>query len=541
MASGDNEGKLRVWALDNDEHTLKKEMICSGIDIRDLAWDSESKRIAMGGDGHGRQSPLSCIRRRMIRAFMWDTGSDLGEFTGHSRGVNSVDFRPCRPFRLVSSSDDMLVSFYQGPPFKFDHSDAHHKNFVHAVRYSPDGAYFVSVSGDKTIDLFEGKTGEFLRTISAANGHSKGLYGVGWEPDSKHIYTVSADCTVKYWNVESGECEATLPIGDGKSLEVNQLGLDCLGELRVSLSFNSDLNVIEQGATGYSTIVGHQGAVNTCSFSRNTGTVLTSGSDGRVIEWSAGRGRVIAHHKGNCNGAVESNGACVSIGWDDTVRFTDLVSLQETAAVKLDEQPMLLRAAGENVVVIAANHIYLFREQQLVDTLTLPQEARAGDMDECGLLVAVAVEKQRRECVEVYSLDTGKIQYLCDTANHELDYHRSRISVLRFSPDGAKIAVGDAGREIKVWEIGKPEPVITRKWMAHQSTVTTICWAPEGDRLVSGSVDGRIVVWNMSKPREINERPQIHPGGVFCVDWADNNVVYTCGDDACVREVQLVM
>ena len=119
-------------------------MICSGIDIRDLAWDSESKRIAMGGNGHGRQSPLSCIRRRMIRAFMWDTGSDLGEFTGHSRGVNrfplprlstrSVDFRPCRPFRLVSSSDDMLVSFYQGPPFKFDHSDAHHKNFVHAVR-----------------------------------------------------------------------------------------------------------------------------------------------------------------------------------------------------------------------------------------------------------------------------------------------------------------------------------------------------------------------------------------------------------------------
>ena len=79
------------------------------------------------------------------------------------------------------------------------------------------------------------------------------------------------------------------------------------------------------------------------------------------------------------------------------MRFTDLVSLQETAAVKLDEQPMLLRAAGENVVLIAAksgrgvglrrSHIYLFREQQLVDTLTQPQEARAGDMDECGLLV----------------------------------------------------------------------------------------------------------------------------------------------------------
>lgn len=82
------------------------------------------------------------------------------------------------------------------------------------------------------------------------------------------------------------------------------------------------------------------------------------------------------------------------------MRFTDLMSLQETAAVKLDEQPMLLRAAGENVVVIAAkcerraglrrSHIYLFREQQLVDTLTLPREAHAGDLDECGLLVVRA-------------------------------------------------------------------------------------------------------------------------------------------------------
>lgn len=88
-------------------------------------WDSESKRIAICGDGRGR----------LIRAVMWDTGSDLGEFTGHSRGINSVDFRPCRPFRMISSSDDTLVSFYQGPPFKFDHSDNHHKNFVHAVRY----------------------------------------------------------------------------------------------------------------------------------------------------------------------------------------------------------------------------------------------------------------------------------------------------------------------------------------------------------------------------------------------------------------------
>ena len=100
-------------------------------------WDCESKRIAVCGDGRGRYgiSEINSNRSRLIRAVMWDTGSDLGEFTGHSRGINSCDFRPCRPYRLVSCADDMLVSFYQGPPFRFDHSDPHHKNFVHAVRY----------------------------------------------------------------------------------------------------------------------------------------------------------------------------------------------------------------------------------------------------------------------------------------------------------------------------------------------------------------------------------------------------------------------
>ena len=104
--------------------------------------------------------------------------------------------------------------------------------------------------------------------------------------------------------MESGVCETTLAIGDGKSLDVNQLGcrscsgaspvVDSLGDLRVSVSYNSDINIIEQGAAGYTVLIGHQGAVNTCSYSRNTGTVFTAGSDGRVIEWSAGRGKVIA-------------------------------------------------------------------------------------------------------------------------------------------------------------------------------------------------------------------------------------------------------
>ena len=66
-----------------------------------------------------------------------------------------------------------------------------------------------------------------------------------------------------------------------------------MGDLCVSVSFNSDINLIEKGATGYTTLIGHQGPANTCSYSRDMGSVFTAGSDGRVIEWVQGRGRLI--------------------------------------------------------------------------------------------------------------------------------------------------------------------------------------------------------------------------------------------------------
>lgn len=49
----------------------------------------------------------------------WDSGTNVGEFDGHSRRVLSCAFKPTRPFRIVTCGEDYLVNFYEGPPFKF--------------------------------------------------------------------------------------------------------------------------------------------------------------------------------------------------------------------------------------------------------------------------------------------------------------------------------------------------------------------------------------------------------------------------------------
>ena len=57
--------------------------------------------------------------RRRLWLFRWDSGTNVGEFDGHSRRVLSCAFKPTRPFRIVTCGEDFLVNFYEGPPFKF--------------------------------------------------------------------------------------------------------------------------------------------------------------------------------------------------------------------------------------------------------------------------------------------------------------------------------------------------------------------------------------------------------------------------------------
>jgi WD40 repeat protein len=109
--------------------------------IRDLAWTEDSKRIAVCGEGS----------EVMARAFLWDSGSSVGEITGHSKRINSIDIKQTRPYRIVTGSEDTDVGFYAGPPFKFSHLNHEHSRFVNAVRFSPDGNLVLSGGADSKV------------------------------------------------------------------------------------------------------------------------------------------------------------------------------------------------------------------------------------------------------------------------------------------------------------------------------------------------------------------------------------------------------
>ncbi|CAN6892377.1 unnamed protein product, partial [Brassica oleracea] len=258
IASGDVSGTVRIWGA-HDDHVLKKEFKVLAGRIDDLQWSADGMRIVASGDGKGKS---------LVRAFMWDSGSNVGEFDGHSRRVLSCAFKPTRPFRIVTCGEDFLVNFYEGPPFKFKLSSREHSNFVNCVRYSPDG-----------------------------NGHKGSIYAVSWSPDGKEVLTVSADKSAKVWEIldsGNGTLKTTLTC-PGSSGGVDDMLVGCLwqNDHIVTVSLGGTISIFSASDLDKSPFQfsGHMKNISSLSVLRGNSDYILSGRyDGLICKWMMGRG-----------------------------------------------------------------------------------------------------------------------------------------------------------------------------------------------------------------------------------------------------------
>lgn len=143
------------------------------------------------------------IITRSAHAFLLDTLSSVGEITGHSKTINSVDIRSKRPFKAITGSDDMSVNVHSGVPFKFSHSLHNHSRFIQVVRYAPNGELFASAGSDGNVFIYPA-AGESSSSLTGDPNpaHTGSVFGMAWNTSSSQLATASADGTVKLWDVE---------------------------------------------------------------------------------------------------------------------------------------------------------------------------------------------------------------------------------------------------------------------------------------------------------------------------------------------------
>ncbi|XP_054721583.1 actin-interacting protein 1-like [Uloborus diversus] len=522
IASADQSGKIRIWDTTQKEHILKNEFQPFVGNVKDLAWSPDSSRIVAVGEG----------RERFGHVFMADTGTSVGEISGHSNLINSCDFRPKRPFRIITGSEDNSVGIYEGPPFKFKTTINDHTRFVQSVRFSPDGEYFCSGGFDGKMFLYKAdytKVGEF-----GCPAHGGGIYAVSWSPDGTKLLSASGDKTCKVWDASTLEKLVEFSMGP----DVMDQQVSCLwqGPHLLSVSLSGFINYLdmENPSKPKRIIKGHNKSITALTISPDKSTIFTASHDAAVMHWDAASGnhdriKGIGHSNQVQNMFAQTD-LIHTISLDDTFKSIDAVELQyQPGTIKFDSQPRGLAPTNGKIVLVAGfNEINIVEDGKKISSFPIDFEGQCISVHPTQSDVAVGGGKDNK--VHIFLLNGCNF-----SPKTELE-HRGPITDVSYSPNGMYLAASDANRKVVLYNALTYEPAHTQDWCFHTARVNCLAWSPNSLFVASGSLDTNIIVWSVENPTKHMIIKKAHPQSqITRVGWLENNVLVSTGQDSNVK------
>jgi len=129
---------------------------------------------------------------------LWDLDTGAVRWLdGHAAAVKTVAFLPGG--RAVSGGDDFTLRLWDLATGKSAEL-AGHTAQVKAVAVSPEGGLIASASWDRTIGLWDARTGALLARLE---GHDGPVSDVAFAEGGAALYSASADGTIRLWDVSA--------------------------------------------------------------------------------------------------------------------------------------------------------------------------------------------------------------------------------------------------------------------------------------------------------------------------------------------------
>lgn len=518
IASGDQSGKVRIWDTVNKEHLLKNEFQPIGGPIKDISWSPDSQRMVVVGEG----------RERFGHVFMAETGTSVGEISGQSKSINSCDFRPARPFRIVTGCEDNTIGVFEGPPFKFKMTKQDHTRFVQAVRYSPSGSHFASAGFDGKVFIYDGSSADLIGEIGSP-AHKGGVYAVAWKPDGTQLLTASGDKTCRLWDVETRSLITEFVMGS----QVEDQQVSCLwqGQYLLSVSLSGFINYLDVSNPDkhIRILKGHNKPITVLCLSPDRKKIYTGSHDGFITHWDSDTGendRIQGVGHGNqINGMKIIGNSLYTCGIDDSVKQVDISSNSYTSAdIKLESQPRGMDVKDDTIITASVKEISVLQGGRKVTSLPVSYEPSCVSINSTHPDVAVGGTLDNK--IHIYTLLGSNL-----SPKAELE-HLGPITDCSYSPDSQYLVACDANRKVILYKLPDYQLAHNKEWGFHNARVNTVAWSPNSQLVASGSLDTTIIIWSVLNPTKHTIIKNAHPQSqITRLAWLDDGTLVSVGQD----------
>jgi len=130
-----------------------------------------------------------------------------------------------------------------------------------------------------------------------------------------------------------------------------------------------------------------------------------------------------------------------------------------------------------------------------------------------------------RDAMQMWDARTGSL------LSAFLDPNPDRYTVMKLSPDGSTLAVGEVSGSVKIWHVDSRE--LVRSLGPGTDDITEISFSPDGQRLVTTARDGSYELWDLPAALRIGRLPAntgtwpaqfTSDGSLICTSHPDNIV-----------------
>lgn len=549
VASCDESGKVRVWAFTHPDHTLKYELPSIGGEAEDVVWDSESTRIAVVGGGSAKAKVFSwdtgsnlaeiiphskkviTVDFRPARPYRLAFGGEdfnCSFYTGppfrynkglkeHSNFVNCLRFSPDGS-RFASVSSDKTGVIYEAEDGtvigKLDPTQAH-SGSIYGCAWSADSTRLVTCGGDKSIKLWD-------MTGSSAGGSASGAGAAA----GGGVF----------------RCIATFTVGT-RAEDMQNAVVWPTPETIISLSLDGTLNYFDAAdiTTGpVRRVYGHVATVTAMSYDDRSGEFVSGDASGRVMRWTPTDAIRTIYIANPVTGDVPTKkiAAVLNLGeqltvasWDDKQRIGSAVTgeLKPGTAVALPGQPkgVASPAAHPNIrVTVTGSAVVVFNDGAIASNTPAAYGPTCVDVSADGSIVVVGGNDKK---LHFYTLNAGTGALAA--AGDSNEFHGA-LSVVTIAPDGRTVAAGDQHREVRLYSTGADHAALrTGRWTSHTTRVTGLKFSPNGRHIASVSIDRRLCVWSPASDAPVLSIDLANPVPFAGVVWADDTTIWTMGTD----------